>query len=263
MKTKKCNGKLCKGKEKPLSDFYKDKRVEGRFRPICKECMTEYSKINKNKIAIYQKDYRIQNKEELRKYSKEYREKFENKEKTKEYQIQYRIENKEELSQKQKERYEENKESILKQQQEFYQKNKEKIKARVKKYNKENRVTINRSRNKKLKSDINYKIVNNLRGRLHNALDGISKSKRTLELLGCTVEELKQHLESQFESGMSWDNHSINGWHVDHIKPCSKFNLNKKLEQLKCFNYTNLQPLWAEENLQKGNFYVPQKEKLF
>ena len=69
-------------------------------------------------------------------------------------------------------------------------------------------------------------------------------------LIGCSIEELKQHLEKQFTLGMNWKNYGY-GWHVDHIKPCAFFDFSKEEEQKKCFNYTNLQPLWATENFKK------------
>ena len=79
------------------------------------------------------------------------------------------------------------------------------------------------------------------------------KSLNTMMLLGCEIDYLLYHIQEQFTHGMSWDNYGIGGWEMDHIKPCSLFDLSKKSEQLKCFYYTNLQPLWAEENIRKGN----------
>ena len=79
------------------------------------------------------------------------------------------------------------------------------------------------------------------------------KSKQTLELLGCNIEEFKKYLEFKFTKGMSWDKmHLI---HIDHIKPCAAFDLTNPEEQAKCFHYTNLQPLWAIDNLRKGAKY--------
>lgn len=75
-----------------------------------------------------------------------------------------------------------------------------------------------------------------------------------MELIGCELSTLKEHLESQFKPGMSWENYG--DWHVDHIRPCSSFDLTKNEEQQKCFHYSNLQPLWAHENLKKSNFIV-------
>ena len=61
------------------------------------------------------------------------------------------------------------------------------------------------------------------------------------------------YLAAKFQEGMSWDNHGE--WHIDHIKPCCKFNLLDDEEQRKCFHYTNLQPLWSKDNLSKGGKY--------
>ena len=79
------------------------------------------------------------------------------------------------------------------------------------------------------------------------------KCKKTLELTGCTLEFLYNYLESKFTKGMSWDNYGKFGWHIDHIIPCSSFDMSNPEEQKKCFHYTNLQPLWWLDNLKKSN----------
>ena len=94
------------------------------------------------------------------------------------------------------------------------------------------------------------KIAQTLRGRIRVALKGIAKLKSSEELTGCSFEQLKIHIEKQFKDGMTWNNYGK--WHIDHIKPCVSFDLTKQEEQEKCFHYTNLQPLWADENLSKG-----------
>lgn len=94
------------------------------------------------------------------------------------------------------------------------------------------------------------RVVENLRRRTRAVLEGTNKSASTLELIGCSPLELRSHLETQFTEGMSWDNYGK--WHVDHIKPCCSFDLTDSRQQKECFNYTNLQPLWAEDNLRKG-----------
>ena len=92
----------------------------------------------------------------------------------------------------------------------------------------------------------------NISRRILLALKGKSKSADTITLLGVSnIEFLWAYLEKQFKSGMTRENHGL--WHVDHIIPCSSFDLTKPEEQAKCFHYTNLQPLWASENLSKGN----------
>ena len=101
--------------------------------------------------------------------------------------------------------------------------------------------------------DPGFKLLANCRTQIHRVLKGNIKSKKTKELLGCTVEELKRHLSSKFIDNMSFENYGK--WHVDHIKPCAKFDFTKPEEQVKCFHYTNLQPLWAIDNIKKGAKY--------
>lgn len=99
--------------------------------------------------------------------------------------------------------------------------------------------------------DPTARLVDALRGRLYKALKGIVKETRTFELVGCTDLELCVHLETQFRPGMTWENYGP-VWHVDHIKPCASFNLTDPTQQRACFNYKNLQPLFAMENFKKG-----------
>jgi hypothetical protein len=77
----------------------------------------------------------------------------------------------------------------------------------------------------------------------------ITKKNKTFEIVGCTPEFLKEHLEKQFVDGMTWENR--NKWHIDHKLPLSSAKTEEELYKL-C-HYTNLQPLWAEENLKKSN----------
>ncbi len=106
---------------------------------------------------------------------------------------------------------------------------------------------------KRKQTDPIFKLMKTLRSRLGNALKYKSAKKKlsTLDLTGCSVAFLKEYLEKMFKDGMTWENHG--SWHIDHIIPCSSFNLIDVDEQKKCFHYTNLQPLWAEENLKKGS----------
>ena len=101
--------------------------------------------------------------------------------------------------------------------------------------------------------NINTRIATYMRTRLRLAMIAqiTWKKGKTLELLGCSIPELKIHLEKQFKNGMNWDNYGK--WHIDHIIPLSKFDLFNIKEQKKACYYTNLQPLWAKDNLKKGN----------
>jgi hypothetical protein len=101
-------------------------------------------------------------------------------------------------------------------------------------------------------TDLNYKIANVIRTRVACVLKGKYKSQHTLDLLSCTVDFLKRYLESKFKPGMTWENYGLYTWHIDHIKPCASFDLSDPEQQKQCFHYTNLQPLWATENLLKG-----------
>lgn len=101
-------------------------------------------------------------------------------------------------------------------------------------------------------NDLNYKIKTNLRNRINAALKNGKKSKKSIELLGCDIETARKHIESQFAEGMSWENWKHEIWHIDHIIPCASFDLIDPKQQKKCFHYTNLQPLWAKDNLSKG-----------
>lgn len=81
---------------------------------------------------------------------------------------------------------------------------------------------------------------------------GWTKRHRCAEMIGCTWEQLRTHLESQFKSGMTWDNQGQFGWHIDHIRPLSSFDLTQPGQMAAAMHYTNLQPLWWRENIVKG-----------
>jgi hypothetical protein len=99
--------------------------------------------------------------------------------------------------------------------------------------------------------DVEFKLRMGLRNRLNRAIKQKYKKGSAIQDLGCTIKELKIHLESQFQEGMTWDNWSVHGWHIDHIKPLSSFDLTNREEFLQACHYTNLQPLWAKDNLKK------------
>jgi hypothetical protein len=95
-----------------------------------------------------------------------------------------------------------------------------------------------------------FRIARVLRSRLWAALNGELKAETTLTLVGCSLDSLIEHLESLFVEGMTWQN--TGEWHVDHITPVASFDLSDPEEQRRCFHWTNLQPLWGEDNLKKG-----------
>jgi len=172
----------------------------------------------------------------------------------------YKEKNKEKHNKNCKEYYLKNKEKHNKNCKEWRSNNKEKISENSKKYYLKNKENIRIRAKKRRHVNIEYRLTLNLRRRVLLALQGKSKSKRTLELLGCTVEYLIQHLEKQFQHGMTWENRHL--FHIDHIKPCSSFDLTDPKQQSECFNYKNLQPLWAYQNLSKGAKYERTTQRL-
>ena len=106
---------------------------------------------------------------------------------------------------------------------------------------------------KALKTNPTYKIANAVRRRLgeYLRLKGLTKTNKTFTIVGCTPAELKIHLEKQFKPGMTWWNHTPKGWHIDHITPLASAETIEETEKLA--HYTNLQPMWAIENIKKGN----------
>lgn len=81
------------------------------------------------------------------------------------------------------------------------------------------------------------------------------KAASTMALVGCSREQLVAHIESQFKRGMTWENRSA--WHLDHIRPISSFDLLDPEQQRECFHFSNLQPLWRQENLEKSDKVIP------
>ncbi len=186
----------------------------------------------------------------------------------------YYIENKNSVLQYKKQHYNDNKKTILARSKKRYEKHKNKILINKKNYYIKNRETmllykrqhyinnkdkiVKHNLNyiiKRSKSDIMYKLSRNLRSRLHSALKNNHKSGSAIRDLGCSIEELKQHLKSKFQPGMTWSNYGLHGWHIDHIQPLSSFNLGNIKEFKKACHHNNLQPMWAKDNLSKGTRY--------
>lgn len=135
-------------------------------------------------------------------------------------------------------------------QKEYHQKNREKRIAYSKNYNQSvyRAIRVVRDR-EKYNTDLHFRMRQNLANRLRGALKRNTKSSSTYTLIGCSLQELKVHLESLFKEGMSWENYGE--WQIDHKIPCASFDLSLPEQQILCFNYKNLQPLWALENLIK------------
>jgi hypothetical protein len=143
---------------------------------------------------------------------------------------------------------------------ESYHKNSESINARrrTEEFRVEQRKYEQSWSKNRLSSDPCFKLAKYSRARINRALRGTCKEYSLHILIGCTLEELRSYLESQFIAGMSWDNYGRGGWEVDHIRPCASFDLSDPEQQKQCFNYKNLQPLWGIDNWKKHAKWEPQ-----
>ena len=247
---------------------------------------------NRERTLEVNKKYRLKNKERVAELGKQYR--LENKEKLKEYKKKYFQEsyskNKEKYLQRSKKDYIKRKAYHKKWMSEYSKrpeikekyrewsrkwlsnpKNKEKrrqyrnrpeVKHRRRVYEKKNRSSEEGKKRrresllKKLRTDPAFKLIRKIRTSVYHVLKPYYKSMPTLQLLGVpNAEFLWNHLEKQFQSGMTRENHGK--WHIDHIIPIDyykkNFDLNKSEIQQKCWHYTNLQPMWASDNISKGN----------
>jgi uncharacterized protein (DUF2249 family) len=159
-----------------------------------------------------------------------------NKEKKIEYQKEYNLKNKEQLR-------------------DNYFKNAEYIKEQHKEYRRRpetKELRRNYSTNK-YKKDINFRLVMLCRNRIWRALKGKIKSASTMELIGCTPNELRRHMESLFEPWMTWENQGRGGWDIEHKKAMSNFDFRYPAQQRACCNWSNLQPMEHMANIKKGN----------
>lgn len=153
---------------------------------------------------------------------------------------------------------EKDKEKKLLRDRKYHQANRDKRIAYSATYNENNKAKKNEYFKNRYHSDLNFRITTNVRNRVRIALKRNSKSNATEILIGCNLDFLKLHLEKMFKDGMTWSNYGE--WQIDHIYPCSKFDLSKPEEQSKCFHYSNLQPLWKKENREKSNNILIEKE---
>jgi hypothetical protein len=208
--------------EKELIFF--SRRKDTGYRSYCKQCEKEYNKEynkkNKNLVKIQK--------------------------------IKYREENKEEIKKKRKTHYENNKEFIKDYTKNYYHKNKNNRDVDFHKNHwiKHKEKITKKRKERKIKNPL-LKLSITIRTLLSNSIKrmGYAKSSKTNEILGCSFEEFKLYIESQFQDGMSWENHGE--WHLDHKIPISWADSEEKVYELN--HYLNFQPLWAFDNLSKGN----------
>lgn len=236
-----CN--ICKV-EKELFEFAI--RKEGTHRNDCKQCrslyLREYRKGNKdNPYKLQPKITKVCRVCSIEKIVDEF---VKSKRICKHCQKQYL-----------KDRYLKNREEELNKSKVNYQLNKDYIKERNRNYSKNNREKINKTirkyKDEVLKKDPLWVIKNRVSIKIRRCLKnlGSTKSKSTLQIIGCTLEEFKIHIESLFQEGMSWENKSL--WDIDHVVPLA-FAENEN-EIILLNHYSNLRPLWRRENILKSD----------
>lgn len=236
---------------KSVSNFHIANIKRWKYTSRCKPCMAKYKKnrywanheveLDKMTASRVKPENVLQRKEYYKKNKSEYIERYRK----------YMADD-------------EKKAEKLKKSKEQYRKNTDKIRERHKRnYEKPGNMEKLRQRHhiRKL-TDIEYIIKRRLRFRLRHIIKAVARDnfKRisSAELLGCSMTFFKKHIENKFTEGMSWDR--ISEIHIDHKKPCAKFDLTKESEQRLCFHYSNLQPLWKLDNLRKGSFYQEEKQ---
>lgn len=216
------------GKENKCLECYRKERQEPAYREV--QLKSQENWRNKNKD--YQANWRKDN------------------EKHKEYQKRY---------------YEENKEKYIERKREFRKNNPQRETEIRRNYVEKNRDKVNEySRKWKAKqkqNDVSYKLRENISRRIRYELSS-NKEKSTCEYLGCTIKYLKIYLEAKFSSWMNWENYG-KIWHIDHIIPCKAWDLSKEFDNYCCWNYRNLQPLYATSNIIKKDKYDPIKKELY
>jgi len=232
--------KICNTCEisKSLDDYTTNKRNKDGKDNRCKTCQSEKNKQNREKLRESQKKWREKNPD----YMKEYEQNPERKEYMKEY-------------------YRENSQLYKDRRKQWREDNPERDAKTRKKYMEENRDKLNEYhrhwKQEKRETDIKYKLKENASRRIRYELNTLlkgKKTKRTTEYIGCSIEELKTHIEMQFNELMNWENYG-SYWHIDHIIPCTAWDLSIEEDNKYCWNFRNLRPLESSENQSKKDKY--------
>jgi len=228
--------------EKSLNDFATTNKGK-TLRAMCRSCVTEYNKkYNKN------------NKEKITQLREAWLAKDENRKKRDKYMLiynkEYRKKNKEKVDAQSKAWKEANPEKMAEYKKNWAKNNPEKVKKSRRKRQDKHR----QWKNQQYAKNPTYKLGVNIRNHSTKISQIVKakKGKTSLEYLGCTLKEFQNHIESQWQEGMTWENHSADGWHIDHIVPIDWYIKNSD-DPWQANHYTNLQPLWAKENLSKNN----------
>jgi len=230
----------CK-KELTLDKFTKDAQKKCGLRPSCRACAKEFHKLyyakpeSKEIAALWNKNHYEEKKIKTRIW---------------------RANNRDEINRKKREYHKDNPEKVKAWDKRTYEKNKEIHAARNKARYEKNKQKIHGQMKERYHTDIQYKLSLNLRRRMHKLIRREDRNGSAVRDLGCSLEEFKSYIESKFTEGMTWGNYGVHGWHLDHIYPLSRVDLQNIEQFLKVAHYTNYQPLWAKDNISKGNKIV-------
>lgn len=229
----------------PVEEF----AVHGKtHRGQCRVCKSPKDKLyreeNHAQIDVVRRAYREQHVDEKREYDK-----------------QYRDEHKDQISIYLASYYRENEEYLKEYARQYVKENQDKILAREESKREQRQEYKKRYAKERIQRDPQFKLACRVRSRLSSYLRHYQakKSAHTLDLLGCSIEDLVGHLESRWLPDMTWENYGMwrrgqpMTWHIDHIRPCASFDLSDPEQQRICFHYTNLQPLWAIDNMSKND----------
>ena len=207
-------------------------RPAGRQPIYCRECrknrikemQLEWVSSNSERVKTTQRDWRARNPERLKICKRDWASK--NSERIKSNQRSWSVKNSERVNAKRKDWEIRNPEKVRLRRQRFLNGNSESVRQ--------------------------YRLARLIRQRIRGALKNNSKGSSSLRLLGMEIREYRIYLQGQFRDGMSWDNQGT-VWHIDHIRPCAKFDLMDHEQQKDCFNWSNTQPLLVKENLKKSD----------
>ena len=249
------------GEVKPQNEFPRSRRIKDGLSRECKDCGKQRYQDNRESLLAQSTQYHLDHPEVGKKAKKKHYEN--NKEKIIARSAAYYSEHKEEISAAKKadgaykekrrlKRLENIEESLAKE---------KKIRDRQKATRPEEIKEVgNRWYHRKIKEDVNFKLSTRLRSRLHKAITRGQRAGSAIRDMGCSVPELKAHLEARFQDGMTWENwgHGRGKWNIDHIMPLAVFDLTDRQHVLLSCHYLNLQPMWHTQNMKKGKKLLPE-----
>ena len=224
----------CK-KTKPQDQFYKRVASADGLCYQCKSCHRERNKANRDELLAYQKHYYQEHREETLNRQREYMKNKDNQERKKITQKAWVQENRAKVNAKSAK---------------WIKKHPERFKEVLERSREKNRERRNTEYNYRMKHDLDFKIPHLLRSRIRMAVKKEYKAGSAVRDLGCSIEKFKEYIANQFQPGMTWDNWGE--WHLDHIQPLNSFDLTNRSQILKACHFSNMQPLWANDNLIKG-----------